>query len=499
MGSWRDRWSVYRACMDLSVEQSDAVRAAGSGASLCIWALAGTGKTTTLRSIQAHYPCRSLYLAFNAAAAASAREIMGPDTEAMTGHSLAARHVFRNSNAYRAKFDRCKGVLSYRDFDPFLERFPQEQRAVAYSGIRDALQQFLYSSDQKVRFAHLPAGLTVLAGSDGLVEDIVDAAQDIWNAMRDEYHGFPLTHDGYFKLFQLRAPALPYGRILLDEAQDSNSAMEAFLRSQRAQIVAAGDPHQAIYRFRNCVDVLSRLPFPVRLLTGSWRFGHRIAEAGNKILELLDVPAKKQLRGLGPGGKTFDDSRPTTIIGRNNADVFDAATRILQQAPGSRLCVERLDQLVKEMASVDALQRGDREGITDPRIRMFKDFETLEEFAKATHSSDLTSILRRIENIDGSVPELLGRLRRAQTPAADTRIMTAHVAKGQQFDQVEMHGFEGPAPADGAALEIEAEELRLMYVAATRARISLRGDTATRAWINQLRLARQKGSLKIAA
>ena len=70
-----------------------------------------------------------------------------------------------------------------------------------------------------------------------------------------------MSHNGYLKLYQLRKPKLDidYDVILLDEAQDTNPAIQDIVMRQKCARVVVGDRHQAIYSFIGAEDTLRKV------------------------------------------------------------------------------------------------------------------------------------------------------------------------------------------------------------------------------------------------
>lgn len=89
-------------------------------------------------------------------------------------------------------------------------------------------------------------------------------ASVVWDTMIRVDHPFPITHDGYLKLYQISEPKLDqqYDTIIFDEAQDSNPVTSSIVTMQRCRKIFIGDPHQQIYRFRGANNAM-------RLLSGA--------------------------------------------------------------------------------------------------------------------------------------------------------------------------------------------------------------------------------------
>jgi superfamily I DNA/RNA helicase len=95
------------------------------------------------------------------------------------------------------------------------------------------------------------------------------------------------THDTYLKLWQLSKPQLPYKVIYLDECQDSTMCVFDIIKIQKtAKIILVGDARQMIYSWRGSVNVMDKIEGSVQCkLTKSFRFGQKIADIANNILQ----------------------------------------------------------------------------------------------------------------------------------------------------------------------------------------------------------------------
>ncbi|OPX18911.1 MAG: hypothetical protein BZ151_12040 [Desulfobacca sp. 4484_104] len=87
----------------LTDEQRAIIAALPHHKSIKVYALAGTGKTTTLKAIAQAYPkAKMLYLAFNKAIADEAKSKFPPNVEVRTVHSLAfSRGLSFGPGSYR--------------------------------------------------------------------------------------------------------------------------------------------------------------------------------------------------------------------------------------------------------------------------------------------------------------------------------------------------------------------------------------------------------------
>ncbi|MGP9579974.1 UvrD-helicase domain-containing protein [Halomonas sp. AOP42-A1-22] len=120
--------------------------------------------------------------------------------------------------------------------------------------IRIALHAYVISADKEISYRHWPLPKGAASKDKDRQAIVTHHAKQLWLQMSDlNNRNVSITHDGYFKLFQLSQPDLSsrYDIVLLDEAQDSNPCAEAIVIDQpRCRVLLAGDPYQAIYQWR---------------------------------------------------------------------------------------------------------------------------------------------------------------------------------------------------------------------------------------------------------
>ena len=127
-----------------------------------------------------------------------------------------------------------------------------------------------------------------------------------------------------------------------------------------------------------------------------------------------------------------------------------------------------------------------------PALARFRSYRELLEEAGDTRDPELVFLVRVVARHGRALPGLVGELRRRAVvhPGTAERVLsTAHRAKGLEWDRVRLaEDFPGLNELDardreGAPLLAPAErdqELQLLYVAATRARLGLEPNRAVR-------------------
>lgn len=462
---------------DCTAEQAQAVERFLTKQSLKINAFAGTGKTTTLRVMGEATERRGLYLAFNRSVADYASRLFPSNVECRTIHSLAFRQMrteFKVEEKLIGSMNRNQvaHLLSVQNLQIGSQLFADRQVS---SLVLATLKVFMHSSDTELRADHMPMWGNLCRLSEGerkKVAGIVgEYARKLWQKMVDPQERTPLGHDGYLKLWALGRPKLPADFILLDEAQDSNPVMLDVLSRQAAQVVYVGDRHQQIYQWRGAVNAMEQVRTSHETyLTQSFRFGEMIANLANHVLRRLGE--ETLLVGNPNVHSKLGNANANAIITRTNAMLVGMVVRELEN--GGRPYVEGgTQELLRLLEGVSALQRNQR--CDQPEFFGFKNWREFQEFANSEEGAEWRMLVGLVEEY--SVDELIKTLSSvAENPRESTVILsTTHKAKGREWEHVEL--------ADDFSVEIkdkdeplkdyEREEMRIMYVALTRAKQSL--------------------------
>ncbi len=478
-------------------EQSSIIDAYFTGHHLTVEALAGTGKTTTLRQIAAARPSRAgAYLAYNKAIADEARGKFPAAVVTGTAHSFAFRAIGqRYAHRLPGRQGRGSARLPAAEVARVLSLGGHEIggrffTAPALARLADAtVRRFCQSAEIEIRDRHVPQVAAVQLGFrlneqtgkpeeyNPLHEIIVPAAAKMWADLCDPNGQLWFTHDHYLKMWQLSDPILPADYVLFDEAQDANPVIAAIVAAQdHAQLIYVGDRNQQLYAWRGAKDAMDDLN-GIRLpLTRSFRFGQAIAEEANQWLSMLAAP--HHLVGHDPitSAVTRVD-RPAAILCRTNGGAF--AEVLDAQTYGRKVSLVGDGTEVRKFAfAARSLMAG--RGCDLPELAAFKAWKQLVEYVDDEESGQdlkvLVNLVHRygpgtlIDAVDQLVPTKKAHL-------ADLIVSTAHKAKGLEWPSVRIGGdFRPPADGDPA----DEAELMLAYVASTRAQMYL--DRGSLAW-----------------
>lgn len=482
-----------------TAEQQEAIELFGLGGGLVIRALAGTGKTTTLAMCAETTPRTATYLAFNNAIANDARRAFPMTVDTRTVHSVAMAGVRRSPmypDAHRmlerlrhprvapwtaAKRLGIRGGIAISIPQAIgAPRIKVMQPAWQASHVMRALTVFCQSADPIPSRRHFPyvEGLDP-RGPDGevtftrnraLAAELEPYLAKAWDDVCSPDGELRYSHDVYVKQAQLARVEIPGEYLLMDEAQDLSGVMIEWLgQHSGVPVVWVGDGYQQLYEWRGAVNALDRLDptLPQTPLTQSWRFGQGVADVANLLLDRLHSPE----RLTGHPGKTTEVSlrpvparRVSAVLCRTNAV---AVQRVLDfQALGlTPALVGGAQEIVYFAENAQKLMDGDRS--FHPDLACFDSWRQVQEYVDTDPAgSDLATLVGLMDRYSPAlVIEALGDLE--SESRADVVVSTAHKAKGREWPVVALAAdFEG---TDEGAAALAAPELRLLYVACTRA------------------------------
>lgn len=460
-------------------EQQAALDLFLSGDSMVIDAGAGTGKTSTLALLAASTQRSGRYLAYNKAIVVDVQGRLPERCVASTAHSLAFREVGvrykRRLASQRMKSHEVARFLGIQPFD-IVYGGQRKRLSPGYLAghVMRAVANFTQSADREPSARHfsyidgidLPdaAGKRTWTNNDAVRRTLEGALRKAWQDIVKVDGVLRFTHDAYLKIWALGDPRIDSDYILLDEAQDTNPVLAGVLAAQdHAQLVYVGDENQAIYGWRGAIDAMGGFGAEHRRqLTQSFRFGPAVAAQANHILGMLDTTLR--IKGLDSIDSTvgeLDDPWATdAILCRTNAASIETVLNAQKRG--------RPVHLVGGGTEVAAFARAARDLMTGracyhPELACFNSWGEVQDYVENDpQGSELSLLVRLVDDfgvddilsaVDGTTPE---------GPGVVT-VSTAHKAKGREWPVVRIAG-------DFVSMEAGPEELRLRYVAFTRAR-----------------------------
>jgi hypothetical protein len=276
-----------------------------------------------------------------------------------------------------------------------------------------------------------------------------------------------VTHNcHYLKLWQLGDPIIPADFIMFDESQDVSPVMRSIVERQQAQQVWVGDSAQEIYSWTGAQNALAQITTDQTCyLTQSFRFGPEIADVANAVLGKLDTPLR--LRGLESIDSDVvlegDGPEPDCILTRTNAC---SVRHVLSQRQAGRSVhlVGGGTEVLSFARAAEELQLG---GHTSHReLSCFQDWAAVQAY---TIQDALGGELRLlVQLVDEFGVRQIERALAHMPKEADAEVVvsTTHKYKGREARRVKL-ADDFPSPGDTG---LDPAELRLLYVAATRAK-----------------------------
>ena len=490
-------------------EEQDQVRSAGadlrSGTSLKVLALAGSGKTTTLKGVALARRDRGMYLAFNKDIAAEARQkLAATKCRASTMHGLALR-TFRDLGITDKPADvNVRSVIDSR----ILERFhiPDVKGWGDFrfaSGVMRTMKAFADSADQEFDPAHARAALMDSLGDpdfmpnmekadfirtqiDTLADTMTEVAQNYWVKLMEEGQ---YNFDMLLKIVDLdedlRREA--FGRfryLMVDEAQDINPVQRSIVTKTGLPLIAVGDPYQQIYSWRGAENALAQLPGKELYLTRSFRFGDNIAAVARHILSAIpdDGGPDERLIGAGPG--KVEGAMTGAVICRTNIGMLDEAIKYLNK--GHKVYVDNIEALQSDVRSAQALREGRMNDVKCEELKPFDSWDELEMAAEEGNDPGLSKLVNLVrQNRIADVNRLASQ--KAATPdEAPLSIITGHRSKGLEYHAVQLGGdwpdidtmasrYKAAKLKSAKHVTLAQEAYNTLYVATTRAKLRISG------------------------
>jgi hypothetical protein len=476
IGKLRDYVLSFPRSSKPTSEQESILERAFTSVDLKIEALAGTGKTSTLKMFaDLKVDEKGGYIAFNKSIVNEAKDKFPRNIQCSTAHSLAfqavgKRYQQRLNGAQRLSFQQVAQWLGAAPFSFKTNISNHRLEAVQVAVyVTKTVRQFAKSVDQEIGRQHVV--MPLLVSSDPLVAHefenmVVSLATKVWVDLEATDGFMKFTHDHYLKLWQLTSPRLPFDFILFDEAQDADPVILDVIEGQKsAQRIYCGDQFQSIYEWRGARNALREITFDEsQWLTQSFRFGDEVAREANVFLDRLK--SEYQVRGYTRiNSRVGSVENPEAVLCRTNAGVM--AEALFQQERGRRVAIiGSSDEIVAFAKACEVLMNGRRTGHTE--LAPFTSWNEVVSFVK-DHPEEASEIKTMVDMVDKYGTQRLVNASRllVEENFADVVISTAHRAKGREWRSVKLNG-------DFAHIDdMQEEDLRLAYVAVTRAREEL--------------------------
>lgn len=468
-------------------EQKAAIEMSMEGHDIVINAFAGAAKSTTLVMIaeEKHEAGGEvgMYLAFNKAIALEAEGKFPNSVECRTVHSLA---YGKTPKALRdkLKLDRVfpKVLSKLYDFSAQFLIASDGSDARRYisvnskmSMVNQTVTRFCSSADKAIEDKHVVLVDWMLKDKDGvfdftaLRQEILELSNKHWEAIIDPESIVPMTHDAYLKLYSMNVKQIPVSYIMVDESQDSSPVIMNIINSQKkAQKIYVGDRYQAIYGWRGAINAMELVDGEVLNLTKSFRFGQNVEFVSRMLLTQAGCEIKLEGNGDTEGKLYLKDSsiEPNAVICRTNAgvikNIFEYSTRYPNKTIGASCDTGEIEKFVR---AYEYLALG--KTVEHPLLSAFENTQELLEYCDENPEDlEIVGLVKIIDQF-GIKAVLASMSRCTNTSKPDILITTAHKSKGLEWDNVTIYS---DFSYDSDELQIDREELNLLYVSVTRAK-----------------------------
>lgn len=462
-------------------EQEAIIAGYRAGGNLVVEALAGTGKTTTLRMLAATTTTRpGIYLAYNKAIVSEAQGRFPQAVQVGTAHSFAYRAVGnryadrlpgRGRGGPRLRASAIATMLGVRATDAGANKIAPAMLVRLAEGM---VNEFCKTGDHDFHFEHLPPRAEHLGDPRAIADVVIPVARKMWADLCKETGRLYFTHSHYLKMWQLQRPKMYADYILFDEAQDANPCIAAIVAAQdHAQRVYVGDRNQAIMGWNGAIDAMAKVDGDRLALTKSFRFGPAIAAAANEWLDLLGSPHR--VVGHDPIASRIGElsDNPNAVLCRTNGTAL--GTILNYQERGVRVAMAPGDasagkDILSFAYAARDLQAG--KGTDHPELASFTTWRELLDYVEEEEGgSDLGRLVGIVNRVGpGATISAIRNL--VPKDRAQVTVSTAHKAKGLEWDRVQVADDFTP-PDFEAGEQVDPADLMLAYVSVTRAKLEL--------------------------
>ncbi len=482
--------------MKLTIEQTSIINAVKQGFNIQVQALAGTGKSTTLREIAKAIPEKNfLVLCFNAANALESNKHKDKPSNVVysTVHSLAYNEIviknkLKNSLQNYLDYNDISGLDVLASSLAVTSKQAAAELSILRKAVVHTIQDFC-KSDSRMLHDFCTESLTAYFEYDydkyeRVLKKLVHITHEYGiKVFSDEAK---INHDVYVKLYQLGSKqistvtdkiskkSMTIDVCMLDEAQDSNAVTLAILKQQQMQTIVVGDDNQALYAWRGATGVANKfINYSQLELTNSFRFGSVIADMANVILaSKTDLTVK----GLG----TAKDIVTKAHLCRTNASVIEAGIGYMNT--GARIFVNiDINDLFSKLYHIQACYFNEKPKYPNKELVNIVDKATLKELMAINKDiAQLSNLQRLMSTTFGNLTQAKSKFTALCTTAdkADITISTIHRSKGLEWDSVvideDFVQFREDEDTDECPIEAmwqDVEKTNMLYVAITRAKV----------------------------
>ena len=429
-------------------EQSAAIThcADPTHANLMLNALAGTGKSATLKMIdKASKIHPALYLVFNKRNADEAKASQGfRSTTTIKTFNACGHGIWAGAIKDKLVLDKVKSRTLWRAEVDAMTKAEASEAWREYHVVMDGLEKakslgYVPKSCKLPHKALIDQHAFHLAMDERPNEVASEIIDDILiESIKAAYNGVIDFNDQIYMpaLFGGTFPKFP--RVMVDEYQDQSPVNHAMLsRLVKGRLIGVGDPYQNIYGFRgakaggmtDAVDTYSMSELP---LSVSFRCPQAIVEAAQ-----WRVPHFKWIKAGGHvetaelfSGSSFPDD--STVICRNNAPLLRLAFQLISNGRSVSVVGSELGPKL-----VGILKK-----LGDSTMGRAKAFSAIEEWretkllAGSKSASDLADCMRVLCEHGDTLGSAISYAEHIFAQQGTIRLLTGHKSKGLEFDNV---------------------------------------------------------------
>jgi len=396
-----------------------------------ISALAGSAKSSTLYYYSKARPFKKiLYLVYNTAMKTEAQNGSFGKlnfVDVKTVHGLAFGYVGR---FYKDKLTFNYGVVDIiKDLN--LNWHNDMELAVK---INEMMKQYMLSDVQTFNDLELFI-------NDKMKGQIISLCEKLWTMMKSYKNNIKVTHDFYLKLFQLSQQDLSkkYDIILLDEAQDSSKMMFDIIANSNVKgICICGDRFQALYSWRNAINIMPLFEAKEYFLTTSFRVSQNIAHIANLIVgDMSDNDI--QMKGFNTKQTIvdkIDKSKPYVCLCRTNAYIFAEIAEALYLDKNKKFFFEGTYKSYNFENISDCYYFSIGKPTKNKILSKFKNYQELEEYSEKTVDLELLSLIRMVKKYGSRIIDIVNGIKNnavTKKENADIIFSTIHRSKGQTY------------------------------------------------------------------
>lgn len=470
-------------------EQEHVLDCFATGEDLAVEACAGSGKTSTMLWLAEYGTDQKLdghYFAFNKSIVEETREKADKRKirlKVSTIHSAAMGAYgwqFRDrlGSTQRMRSAEIASILGVKALTVNVHGTAKYLSAgyLASLCVR-GLRNFCQSGDPEPTGRHIPyiEGIDMPSAkgrtyaNNNLVRDhLAQALYRAWGDAFDPAGRLPYDHAYYLKGWELSKPRIDADYVLIDEAQDISGVMMSILLQQECQKIWCGDSNQEIYAWagaHNALDAVVETGTKRAELSHSFRFGPEIAEVANYVLSR--IPGNRMvITGAGGPGNVGPVEAPSATLTRTNARAVETYLGALDLGRKPHILGGGLEAVRFAQAAQDLEAKG---FTSHPELGCFKSWVEVCEYVAEDPQGGELALLVKLVNTYGAA-KLVSKLQHMPPEkSADVVISTAHKCKGRGFASVRL-ASDFPT---GKEIPLGSEELRLAYVAVSRAEQAL--------------------------